>query len=115
MATAIVAIAAIERDVMRSIRVELRVKPEWREQLIATLIAEASEVPRRFDGCERYAVFVHPQDACSRPALPGVVGLRGFRCVRRLRLLRAVRRSVFFPMVDGPPDSAYFDSVHVGP
>ena len=99
---------------MRSIRVELRVKPEWREQLIATLIAEASEVPRRFDGCERYAVFVHPQDKCRVLLYQEWSDFEAFAAFAGSDYFEQSGEA-FLPMVDGPPDSAYFDSVRVGP
>jgi quinol monooxygenase YgiN len=99
---------------MRSIRVELRVKPERREQLVARLVAEASEVPRRFDGCERYAVFVHPEDECRILLYEEWSDAAAFAAFAGSDYFEESGRALF-PMVDGPLDSAYFDSVRVGP
>ncbi len=97
---------------MRSIRVELRAKPEQQAELVAALAAQAREVPVRFEGCERYAVFVHPEDDCRSAVEEWSV--RAFAAYRESDFFEQSGQ-VVFPMIDGAPDSAYFESVRVGP
>jgi quinol monooxygenase YgiN len=99
---------------MRSIRVELRAKPEQQAQLVATLAAEAREVPVRFEGCERYAVFVHPEDDCRILLYEEWSDSEAFAAYRESDFFEQSGQ-VVFPMIDGAPDSAYYESVRVGP
>jgi quinol monooxygenase YgiN len=99
---------------MRSIRVELHARREQRAELVAALMAEASEVPARFAGCERYAVFVHPADECRILLYEEWTDSDAFAAFAESDYFETSGRALF-PMVDGPPDSAYYDSVRVGP
>jgi quinol monooxygenase YgiN len=99
---------------MRSIRVELRAKPERQAQLVASLAAEAREVPARFEGCERYAVFVHPEDDCRILLYEEWSDAEAFAAYRESDFFEQSGQALF-PMFDGPPDSAYYESVRVGP
>jgi quinol monooxygenase YgiN len=99
---------------MHSIRVELRAKPEKQARLVAALAAEAREVPHRFEGCERYAVFVHPDDECRILLYEEWSDAGAFDAYRESDFFEQSGRTLF-PMVDGPPDSAYYESVRVGP
>src|SRR5690349_2757709 len=99
---------------MRSIRVELRAKPDQRSDLVAALMTEATEVPNRFTGCERYAVFVHPADDCRILLYEEWADADAFAAYNQSDYFEASGRKLF-AMLDGPPDSAYYDSVRVGP
>ena len=99
---------------MRTIRVLLQAKPETRERVVAALSAEATEVPSRFAGCERYAVFVDPGDECRVLLYEEWSSPDDFAKYAGSSYFAEMGESLF-PMLDGAPDSAYFDSVRVGP
>jgi quinol monooxygenase YgiN len=99
---------------MFTVRVALRVRPDGRERCLARLEHEAREVPARFDGCERFAVYRDPSDADSlflyeewrdRSAADAYLRSDEFKA----------SGEVLFPLMDGPPDSAYYESERVGP
>lgn len=99
---------------MFCVRVAVRVKPEGRDRFVAQLKTEEREVPDRFSGCERFAVFSDPADPDSvllyeewttRAAAKAYMGSDYFRDAG----------SVLFPLMDGAPDSAYYEAQRVGP
>ncbi len=99
---------------MFTVRVAVRVLPEGRDRFIAQLQKEAMEVPSRFGGCERFAVYVNPSDANSvlvyeewsdRAAADAYLSSEYFKA----------GGAVLFPLMDGAPDSAYYMSDRVGP
>jgi quinol monooxygenase YgiN len=67
-----------------------------------------------FDGCERFAVYRDPSDATSlflyeewrdRDAADAYLGSDYFQS----------SGAVLFPLMDGAPDSAYYEAAQVGP
>lgn len=99
---------------MFCVRVAVRVKPEGRDRFVAQLKTEALEVPDRFKGCERFAVLSDPSDPDSvllyeewstRDAAEAYIGSDYFR----------ESADVLFPLMDGVPDSAYYEAQRVGP
>jgi quinol monooxygenase YgiN len=99
---------------MLSVRVAVRVRPGERERFLAQLKREEREVPERFAGCSRFAVFSDPEDPDSlllyeewttRDAAERYIGSDYFRDAG----------SVLFPLMDGAPDSAYYEPERVGP
>ena len=99
---------------MFCVRVELRVQPEGRDRLLDRLKREESEVPDRFAGCERFAVFSDPSDPdrillyeewSTRDAAEAYMHSEYFRA----------SADVLFPLMTGTPDSAYYEAERVGP
>ena len=99
---------------MFTVRVAARVRPEGRERFIAQLQREQAEVPTRFEGCERFAIYVDPAD------LGSVLVYEEWRSRRQFDTYRTSEYfsqsgAVLFPLMDGAPDSAYYVSERVGP
>ena len=99
---------------MFTVRVAVRVRTEDRDRFVAQLRKEQLEVPARFAGCERFSVYSDPSDPdnlllyeewASREAADAYLTSDYFRAGGQI--LR--------PLIDGEPDSAYYDSVRVGP
>lgn len=99
---------------MFCVRVAVRVKPEGRDRFVAQLKTEEREVPERFAGCERFAVFSDPADPDSvllyeewktREAAEAYLGSDYFR----------EAGAILFPLMEGRPDSAYYEAERVGP
>lgn len=99
---------------MFCVRVAVRVKPEGRDRFVAQLKTEEQEVPDRFSGCERFAVLSDPCDPDSvllyeewstRDAAETYMGSEYFR----------ESADVLFGLMDGAPDSAYYEAERVGP
>jgi quinol monooxygenase YgiN len=78
------------------IRVAVHVRPEGSGAFVAQLKKEAQELPATFAGCQRFAFHHDPGD-------PGSF------------LLYEEWAAVLFPLIDGQPDSAYYESERVGP
>ncbi len=99
---------------MFCVRVVVRVKPAGRERFLSQLKTEEREVPERFDGCERFAVFSDPADPdnlllyeewSTRAAAERYLNSDYFQEARK----------VLFPLIDGAPDSAYYQAERTGP
>jgi quinol monooxygenase YgiN len=99
---------------MFTVRVAVRVRPEDRERFLAQMKREEQEVPDRFEGCERFSVYSDPGDAdsvllyeewTSREAADAYLTSDYFRAAGE----------ILFPLMDGPPDSAYYQAERVGP
>jgi quinol monooxygenase YgiN len=99
---------------MFTIRVAVQVRPEGRDAFVAQLKKEEQEVPVRFAGCERFAVYHDPCDPGSflvyeewsdRQAADAYLTSEYF----------LAGGAVLFPLMDGQPDSAYYESQRVGP
>ena len=99
---------------MFTVRVAARVRPEGRDPFITQLKREERDVPAMFDGCQRYAVFADPSDPNSvllyqewrdQAAATAYISSDYFR--EAAAILR--------PLIDGEPDSAYYQSERVGP
>ena len=99
---------------MFTVRVSVRVRPGDRQQFVRQLKKEAQEVPARFAGCERFALYADPSDAdnlllyeewASREAASAYLSSDYFKA----------GEEILYPLMDGSPDSAYYESVRVGP
>ena len=99
---------------MFTIRVAVQVRPDGREAFVAQLKKEEQEVPSRFAGCQRFAVYRDPGDPGSfllyeewsdRTAADAYLNSDYFQA----------GAAVLFPLMDGQPDSAYYQSERVGP
>lgn len=99
---------------MFCVRVAMRVKPQERERVLAYLKNEEREVPERFSGCERFAVFSDPADPDSLLLYEEWASKEVADAYLESDELRE-SGTALFPLIDGPPDSAYFEAVRVGP
>ena len=99
---------------MFCVRVAVRVKPEAREQFVARLKREEHEVPARFAGCERFALFSDPADRDSVLLYEEWATREAAEAYMRSEAFRA-SGEVLFPLMDGAPDSAYYVAERVGP
>jgi quinol monooxygenase YgiN len=99
---------------MLTVRVAVRVQPEGRDLFVAQLKKESQEVPDRFDGCERFDVYCDPTDAGSALIYEEWTSRDAFDAYRASAYFEA-GGAVLFPLLDGAPDSAYYESERVGP
>jgi quinol monooxygenase YgiN len=99
---------------MFTIRVAVRVLPEGREQFLGQLKKEEREVPARFEGCERFAVYADPDDAGSLLLYEEWTSREAAEAYLTSDYFRAAGE-VLFPLMDGSPDSAYYQAERVGP
>ena len=99
---------------MFCVRVAVRVKPEGRERFVAQLKTEEQEVPDRFAGCERFAVFSDPADPDSVLLYEEWTDRAAAEAYMHSDYFRDAG-TVLFPLMDGAPDSAYYEAERVGP
>lgn len=99
---------------MFTIRVAACVHPDGHDQFVAHLQREQQEVPARFDGCQRFAVYCRPDDANSILIYEEWRSRDDFDVYRTSEYFTA-SGAVLFPLMDGAPDSAYYESELVGP
>jgi quinol monooxygenase YgiN len=104
----------MKEGTMFTVRVAVRVRPEARDQFLGQLKKEEQEVPERFAGCERFAVYSDPSDPdnvllyeewADRDAANAYLTSDYFRA----------GGAILFPLMDGAPDSAYYEAERVGP
>jgi len=99
---------------MFTVRVAARVHPDGREEFLAQLKQQEREVPTLFEGCERFSVFNDPTDPVS------IMLYEEWRDADAARAYMAspyfeAAGSILRPLIAGQPDSAYYESVRVGP
>jgi quinol monooxygenase YgiN len=99
---------------MFMIRVSATVRADGREAFVAQLDKEAIEVPARFAGCERYAVYVDRADPACVFLYEEWRDRDAFDAYRTSEYFRE-SGDVLFPLMAGTPDSAYYESQRVGP
>ena len=99
---------------MFCVRVAVRVKPGSRDEFVAWLKREEQEVPDQFPGCERFAVFSDPADPHSVLLYEEWATREAAEAYLRSDAFRA-SGEVLFPLMDGAPDSAYYEAERVGP
>src|SRR5262245_6310036 len=99
---------------MFTVRVAVRVRPEDRDHFVTQLKKEEREVPALFAGCERFTLYSDPADPdslllyeewASREAAHAYLTSDYF----------ASGGEILFPLIEGSPDSAYYESTRVGP
>ncbi|MDN5860264.1 MAG: antibiotic biosynthesis monooxygenase [Pseudonocardia sp.] len=96
------------------VRVAVRVLPEGREQVVAQLRKEEREVADRFAGCERFAVFSDPADPDSLMLYEEWASRQDAERYMASDYFEVASR-VVFPLMNGAPDSAYYEAQRVGP
>jgi quinol monooxygenase YgiN len=99
---------------MFTVRVAFQVGPDDREKLVAQLQVERQEVPERFDGCERFDVCCDTEDPRRILLYEEWLSRESFEAYRRSEYF-AAGGAVLFPLIDGEPASAYYESELVGP
>jgi quinol monooxygenase YgiN len=99
---------------MFTVRVAVRVRPEARRQFLDQLQKEEQEVPRLFEGCERFAIYSDPADADNLLLYEEWTSRERAEVYMRSEYFRA-GGEVLFPLMDGAPDSAYYVAERVGP
>jgi quinol monooxygenase YgiN len=99
---------------MFCVRVAVRVKPEGRDRFLAQLKKEEREVPERFGGCARFAVYSDPADPDSLLLYEEWATKEAADAYLQSNYFREAG-AVLFPLMDGAPDSAYFAAERIGP
>jgi quinol monooxygenase YgiN len=99
---------------MFCVRVAVRVKPEGRDEFLAQLKKEEREVPERFGGCARFAVYSDPVDPDSLLLYEEWATKEAADAYLQSDYFREAG-AVLFPLMDGAPDSAYFAAERIGP
>ena len=99
---------------MFTVRVAARVVPEGRSRFLRQLQAEQVEVPSRFEGCQRFAVYVEPSDPDSVLLYEEWTSRADFERYRSSQFF-IDSGQVLFPLIEGAPDSAYYEAERVGP
>ena len=97
-----------------TVRVAVRATPEHRERFLAQLAREEQDVPARFDGCERFRVYAHASDENELLLYEEWATRAAFDAYRTSEYF-ARAGAVLKPLLKGPPDSAYYDAVRIGP
>src|SRR6185437_11194464 len=111
---------------MFTIRVAVQVRPEGRDAFVAQLKKEEQEVPATFAGCQRFVVYRAPGDPASfllyeewadRKAADAYLTSEYFQAAAAYLTSEYFQAAaaVLFPLIDGQPDSAYYESQRVGP
>lgn len=99
---------------MLTIRVAVRVRPEGRDAFVAQLKKEEQEVPATFAGCQRFAVYRDPGDPGSFLLYEEWADRKAANAYLTSEYFQTAG-AVLFPLMDGQPDSAYYESERVGP
>jgi len=99
---------------MLTVRVAVRAQPDGRDAFVAQLAKEHEEVPARFAGCERFDVCTSATEPNSFLIYEEWASRDAFDAYRSSDYF-AEGGKVLFPLMDGTPDSAYYESERVGP
>lgn len=99
---------------MFTIRVAVHVRPEGRDAFAAQLNKEEQQVPATFAGCQRFAVYRAPGDPASFLLYEEWADRKAADAYLTSEYFQAAA-AVLFPLIDGQPDSAYYESQRVGP
>jgi quinol monooxygenase YgiN len=97
-----------------TVRVAVRVRPQARDAFVAQLKKEEREVPDRFPGCERFTLYCDPADPDSLFLYEEWTDRQAADAYLTSDYFQA-GGAVLFPLMDGSPDSAYYDASRVGP
>lgn len=99
---------------MFTVRVAARVRREGRDAFVAQLKKEEREVPGQFPGCQRFSVYSDPSEPTNVLLYEEWQSRDAFDAYRTSDYFDA-SGSILFPLIDGAPDSAYYESELVGP
>ena len=99
---------------MFTVRVAVRTRPDRREPFMSQLKKEEREVPTRFEGCTRFAVYNDPSDPDSTFIYEEWSTKDAFDRYRSSEYFNDSGK-ILLPLIDGAPDSAYYESERVGP
>jgi quinol monooxygenase YgiN len=99
---------------MFTVRVMMTLKPDARPALLTQLGIERRDVPERFPGCRHFAAFPDPDDVDRALLYEEWSDRAAFEAYRQSSYFEE-SGAVLWPLLDGAPDSAYFESELVGP
>ena len=99
---------------MHVIRVMVTVPPANVEAFVAQLDKESAEVPARFGGCQKFRVYHGTSDPNDYLLYEEWDSEAAFNEYRQSDYFKDAGQ-LLFPLIDGAPDSAYFDAQLVGP
>ena len=83
-------------------------------RFLAQLEREGREVPERFGGCERFAVYNDPRDANNLLLYEEWTNREAADAYMKSEYFRE-SGEILLPLIDGEPDSAYYEAELVGP
>lgn len=90
------------------VRILLKVKPENQLQFISTM-SEDTAVSRGYAGCQRFDLFQDVSDDCAFVLYEEWASQPEFDAYRQSDYLKE-RGGAIFPLLDGSPDTAYFEA-----
>ncbi len=99
---------------MFTVRVAVRTQTEGRDIFVAQLQREQREVPEKFEGCERFAVYSDPSDPDNTFLYEEWATKAAFDTYARSDYFKA-SGEILSPLMSGAPDSAYYESDLAGP
>jgi quinol monooxygenase YgiN len=99
---------------MFTVRVAATLTDDGHAPAMAQLRRESAEVPHRFPGCERFQIFVDPDDPRHVLVYEEWRDRAAFEGYRSSEYFEQ-GGAVLFPAMAAPPDSAYYESERVGP
>lgn len=99
---------------MLTVRVAMRIRPDGCDALVSHLQQESHEIRERFDGCERFDIYCDPGDPTRALLYEEWQSRAAFDAYRQSEYFQA-GGAILFPLMDGVPDSAYYESELVGP
>jgi quinol monooxygenase YgiN len=99
---------------MFCVRVAVRVKPQGRDRFLAQLKKAEREVPERFSGCARFAVYTDPTDPDSVLLYEEWTTKEAADTYLQSDYFREAG-ALLFGLMDGAPDSACYVADRVGP
>ena len=90
------------------------VQPPRERALFDVLVQEAHQVPDRFSGCERYGVFLDSEDERRVLLYEEWSDAAAFAAFTSSEYFERSGQQLF-PLLEGAPDAAYYESERVGP
>ncbi len=99
---------------MFTVRVAATLTDEGRAPAFAQLRLESVEVPQRFPGCERFELFVDPDDPRRVFVYEEWADRSAFDGYRTSDYFEQ-GGAILLPAMASAPDSAYYESERVGP
>jgi quinol monooxygenase YgiN len=100
--------------IMLVVRVAVRCRSGHRDTFLMQLRREEQQVPTTFEGCERFTFGTHPDDPDRVLLYEEWRDREAFEAYRESEFFEEAGAKLF-PLMDGPPDSSYFEAERVGP